>query len=225
MIKLVDVCKKFADGTSALTDISFEIADGEFVFLVGSSGAGKTTLLRLFIRDHILSSGTIVIDGKDLAKMKNSEAVSLRRQIGFVFQDLKLLTELNLYENVALSLEIMGKPREEIKKEVNQALDLVGLAGQGEEFPLQMSGGELQRVAIARAIVGNPKYVFADEPTGNVDPAMSWNIIKILETVNKTGATVIMATHNSEIVDSLGKRVIRLENGRVVSDKKGAKYR
>lgn len=224
MIKFLDVTKKFPDQTVALSAVNFSCSDGEFVFIVGPSGAGKTTLLRLVLRDFLPTTGDIEIDGRSLVKMRPREAVELRRRIGFVFQDLKLLPDRNLFENIALSLEILDKKAEEIKKEVMAALSKVGLSDQAAMFPLQMSGGELQRVAIARAIVGTPKYVLADEPTGNIDPANSWSIIKILEDVNKNGSTVLMATHNSEIVDSLGKRVIRIENGRILSDQKEGKY-
>ncbi len=225
MIKFADVSKKFPDGTAALADINFECADGEFVFLVGPSGAGKTTFLRLILRDFLPSSGEITVGDWKLVKMKAGDIVRLRRDIGFVFQDLKLLWDRNVYENVALSLEILGEKEKKIKDDVREALELVGMGEHLGMFPAQLAGGELQRVALARALVGNPRYILADEPTGNVDPANSWAIIKILEKANKAGITIIMVTHNADIVDSLEKRVLRLENGRIVSDKKGAKYR
>ncbi len=221
MIELTDVSKKFNDGTLALSGVNLRIEDGEFIFLIGSSGAGKTTFLKLILRELLPTSGKLAIDGLELAKMKGRDILALRRNIGFVFQDLKLLSDRNIYENVALSLEVLGKKPADIKKEVAEVLNLVGLKDYGQMFPAQLSGGELQRVAIARALAGNPKYLFADEPTGNVDPANGWKIIQILDKVNKNGVTVIMATHNSEIVDSLVRRVVRLDNGQVVYDKKG----
>jgi cell division transport system ATP-binding protein len=224
MIRFRDVTKKFPDETVALSAVSLVINDNEFVFLVGPSGAGKTTFLRLILGDFSPSSGQIEIDGQDITKLKGNPLVELRRSIGFVFQDLKLLADRNLFENVALSLEILGRSSREIKKEVGEALEKVGLSNQMNSFPSQMSGGELQRVALARAICGQPKYILADEPTGNVDPANAWSIIRILEDVNLGGTTVIMATHNSEVVDSLNKRVVRIESGKIISDQEGGKY-
>lgn len=224
MIKFVDVTKKYLDGTVSINDVSFEIADGEFVFLVGPSGAGKTTLLRLLIRDLTANNGKITIDEHELSKLSGKGVADLRKKIGFVFQDLKLLTDRNVYENVALSLFVLGRNKKEIDKEVKEKLELVGLPDHEEFFPAQLSGGELQRVAIARALVGDPKYLIADEPTGNVDEANAWKIMKILDKVNKSGTTIIMATHNSEIVDTMSKRVVRIDGGNIVSDKKG-KYR
>lgn len=221
MIKLTDVLKKFPDGTTAIADITFQISDGEFLFLVGPSGSGKTTLLKLFLRDFLPTSGEIIIDDQDLAKLKAKEIVALRRKIGFVFQDLKLLPTKNIFENIALTLEILGKKPPEIKEEVAAALKMVDLTDFAQMFPAQLSGGELQRVAIARSIIGNPRYLIADEPTGNVDPANVWSIIKLLNKINSQGTTVIVATHDTEVVDSLKKRVIRLSAGRLVSDKKG----
>lgn len=224
MIRFRDVTKKFPDEKVALSAVSLVINDNEFVFLVGPSGAGKTTFLRLILGDFSPSSGQIEIDGQDITKLKGNPLVELRRSIGFVFQDLKLLADRNLFENVALSLEILGRSSREIKKEVGEALEKVGLSNQMNSFPSQMSGGELQRVALARAICGQPKYILADEPTGNVDPANAWSIIRILEDVNLGGTTVIMATHNSEVVDSLNKRVVRIESGKIISDQEGGKY-
>lgn len=224
MIKFNTVTKKFPDGTVALDNVSFEVQDGEFVFLVGPSGAGKTTLLRLLLKEYEPSSGEIVIDEHNLKKLGGGKITELRRKIGVVFQDLKLLTDRSVYENIALSLWILGKNDKEVREEVLEKLKLVGLEDQEKFFPSQLSGGEMQRVAIARALVGQPKYLLADEPTGNVDDANTWKIMKILDKVNKAGTTVLMATHNSEIVDTMNKRVVRLEGGHVISDKKG-KYR
>lgn len=224
MIKFANVSKKFPDGTVAVDNLSFEISDGEFVFLVGPSGAGKTTLLRLLLKEYEPTSGDITVDEHQLKKIGGGKIAEMRRKIGVVFQDLKLLTDRNVFENIALSLWVLGKNDKEIKEEVEEKLKLVGLEGQEKFFPAQLSGGELQRVAIARALAGGPKYLLADEPTGNVDDANTWKIMKILDKVNKGGTTIIMATHNSEIVDTMNKRVIRLEDGHILSDKKG-KYR
>ncbi len=224
MIKFDEVTKKFPDGTTAVSNVSFEVNDGEFVFLVGPSGAGKTTLLRLLIKDLLPTSGTIIVDEHNIPKISGGKIAELRRKIGCVFQDLKLLSDRSVFENVALSLWVLGKKKEEIKSEVEEKLSLVGLSNQKDFFPAQLSGGELQRVAIARALAGDPKYLLADEPTGNVDEANAWKIVKILDKINKAGTTVLMATHNIEIVDTLNRRVIRIEDGHVISDKKG-KYR
>lgn len=224
MIKFTNVTKKFPDGTVATNNVSFEISDGEFVFLVGPSGAGKSTILKMILKDVIPSSGQITVDEHDLSKLSGQKILDLRRKIGFIFQDLKLLPDRNLVENVALSLWVLGKNEKEIQTETAEKLKLVGLEKKGLFFPAQLSGGELQRAAIARALAGSPKYLIADEPTGNVDEANGWKIMKILDKVNKLGVTVIMATHNIEIVDTMDKRVVRIEDGHVISDKKG-KYR
>lgn len=224
MIKFEGVSKKFPGGTVAVDNINLEIADGEFVFLVGPSGAGKTTLIRLLLKELPATSGTITVDEHDLSKISGSKIPELRRKIGVVFQDLKLLSDRSVFENVALSLWVLGKKPAEIAAEVAEKLSLVGLSDQKDFFPAQLSGGELQRVAIARALAGDPKYLLADEPTGNVDEANAWKIVKILDKINKAGTTVLMATHNIEIVDTLNKRVVRVEDGHIISDKKG-KYR
>ncbi|MBI4099674.1 cell division ATP-binding protein FtsE [Candidatus Microgenomates bacterium] len=224
MIKFEQVSKKFPDGTVAVNNLNFQIDDGEFVFLVGPSGAGKTTVLRLLIKEFLPSSGKITVDEHELGKISGGKISELRRKIGCVFQDLKLLSDRSVFENVALSLWVLGKKPSEIASEVTDKLELVGLADQKDFFPAQLSGGELQRVAIARALAGDPKYLLADEPTGNVDEANAWKIVKILDKINKAGTTVLMATHNIEIVDTLNKRVIRIEDGHIISDKKG-KYR
>lgn len=224
MINFTSVTKKFPDGTVATNNVSFEISDGEFVFLVGPSGAGKSTILKMILKDVIPTSGKISIDEHDLSKISGQKVLDLRRKIGFVFQDLKLLPDRNLIENVALSLWVLGKNEKEIEAETAEKLKLVGLDKKGLFFPAQLSGGELQRAAIARALAGDPKYLIADEPTGNVDEANGWKIMKILDKVNKLGVTVIMATHNIEIVDTMDKRVIRVEDGHLISDKKG-RYR
>lgn len=224
MIKFEDVTKKFPGGTVAISNIGLEIGDGDFTFLVGPSGSGKTTILRLLIREILPTSGQITVDEHNLSQIDIHKIVQLRRKIGVVFQDLKLLSDRSVLENVALSLWVLGKNEAEVNSEAKEKLALVGLEDKLDFFPTQLSGGELQRVAIARALAGDPKYLLADEPTGNVDEANAWKIVKILDKINKGGITVLMATHNSEIVDTLNQRVIRLEDGHVISDKKG-KYR
>lgn len=224
MIKFDNVTKKFPDGTTAVSKVSFEIKDGEFVFLVGSSGAGKTTLLRLLIKEIVPTSGSIFVDEHNVGQLGGGKVAQLRRKIGVVFQDLKLLSDRSVFENVALSLWVLGKSKAEVELEVIEKLALVGMADQKDFFPAQLSGGELQRVAIARALAGDPKYLLADEPTGNVDDENSWKIVKILDKINNGGTTIIMATHNVEIVDRLAKRVVRMQNGEIKSDRKG-KYR
>lgn len=224
MIKLGDVSKKFPDGTLALDNINLEINDGEFVFLVGPSGSGKTTILRLLLHNLKPTSGKIMVDEHDLGKISGGKVVQLRRKIGVVFQDLKLLYDRSILENVALSLWVLGKTGKEVDTEAKEKLESVGLEKKAEFFPSQLSGGELQRAAIARALAGDPKYLFADEPTGNVDDENAWKIVKILDKINQNGTTVIMSTHNGEIVNSQNKRVVRLDKGKIVSDKKG-KYR
>ena len=224
MITISNVSKKFPDGTVALDDINLEISDGEFVFLVGPSGSGKTTILRLLLQSLKPTSGKITIDEHDLIKISGKRTVQLRRKIGVVFQDLKLLYDRSVLENVELSLWVLGKTGKEVESEAKEKLELVGLEKKAEFFPAQLSGGELQRAAIARALAGEPKYLFADEPTGNVDDENAWKIVKILDKINQSGTTVIMATHNGEIVNSQNKRVVRLEKGKIISDKKG-KYR
>lgn len=224
MIKFTDVVKKYASGNFAVDGLNFEIADGDFAFLVGQSGSGKTTILKLILRELVPTSGEVVVDEHKLNKLRGSGLVQLRRKVGFVFQDLKLLSDRSVFENVALSLWVLGKNKKEIAEEVKEKLELVGLSDHNDFFPAQLSGGELQRVAIARALAGDPKYLLADEPTGNVDDDNAWKIMKILDKVNKNGTTVLMATHDSQIVDEMHKRVIRLEKGKIVSDKKG-KYK
>lgn len=224
MIKFSNVSKKFGD-IVALDEVSFEIRPQEFVFVIGPTGAGKTTLVKLILREYLPTSGLIQVGEFDLEKLRSSELTSLRRKIGVVFQDLKLLPDRTVYENVALALKILGKEEEEIRKEVENVLDLIGLSDRAELFPAQLAGGELQRTCLARAVVAKPEIVIADEPTGNLDPATSWQIIKLLQEINKLGRTVIMATHNFEIVNSLEERVIELDKGRVVSDKKKGKYK
>ncbi len=218
MIRLVEVTKTFGTGTSALNDVSLTIEKGEFVFLVGPSGSGKTTLLRLLIRDMLPTKGIITIGDWNLVELPNNKVPHLRKRIGVVFQDLKLLMDRTIYENIMLPLEMSEVDQNEAKQKVEQIVEQVGLSEHLHKFPVQLSGGELQRAAIARALVFSPEILLADEPTGNLDNTTSWEIVKLLNDINKAGTTVIMATHNLEVVSSLGKRTVTLEKGRVIKD-------
>lgn len=224
MIRFDHVSKQYGGRARALSDVSFEVRDGEFVFLIGPSGAGKTTLLRLLIHDILPTGGNILIDQLKINTMPTARVYELRRKVGTVFQDFKLLFDRTVYENVALGLEILGKGEKEIEKDVDDVLALVGLSGKKQLFPQQLSAGELQRTSIARAIVGGPKILLADEPTGNLDPETAWEILRILQEVNKIGTTVIMATHNAGIVNDLKKRTITLNAGTVISDEEKGRY-
>lgn len=224
MIKFEKVTKKFGNGVVALEDINLEISDKEFLFVTGPSGAGKTTLLRLLIRDLLPTSGVVILNDWDLGKLPKSKIPHLRRRVGMVFQDFKLLHDRTVFENVALALEIVKKNQREIERKVGEILEAVGLTAQSGLFPLQLAGGELQRTVLARALVTSPEVILADEPTGNLDPATGWEIIRLLEEINKTGTTVVMATHNVDIVNSLGKRVVSLDKGKIVKDEKRGKY-
>ena len=208
----------------ALDDVNLEIYPGEFVFLVGHSGSGKTTLLSTMIRDVKPTSGRILVAGQDLMRIKNRKVPFLRRQIGAVFQDFRLLPNKTAYENVAFALECIGKPKAVIRSQVPEVLRLVGLADQMDSMPDQLSGGEQQRVAVARAMVNRPPLLICDEPTGNLDPAISLGIMKLLERINRTGTTVIVATHDREMVDSMHRRVIALEAGHIVRDQERGGY-
>jgi len=208
----------------ALTGVTLEIERGEFVFLVGSSGSGKSTFLRLLLREERPTTGQVHVLGKDLARLSNWKVPQLRRQLGTVFQDFRLLPNKTVGENVAFALEVIGKSRGDIRKSVPQVLDLVGLAGKEDRMPGELSGGEQQRVAIARAFVNRPKLLIADEPTGNLDPQTSVGIMKLLDRINRTGTTVVMATHDQQIVDQMRKRVIELEKGRLVRDQTRGVY-
>lgn len=221
MIQVLSVTKKYTDNQNhlkALDDISFDLAEGEFAFLVGSSGSGKTTLIKLLIREELPTEGKIYFEDDDITRYKRSKVYALRRKIGVIFQDFKLIPELNAFENVAFAMEAAGRSEKEIKENVPYLLDIVGLANRMDFFPKQLSGGEKQRVAIARAMANNPKLLIADEPTGNLDPDSAWDIVQILSKINNWGTTVLMSTHGSDIVNSLHKRVIRLENGKLVRD-------
>jgi cell division transport system ATP-binding protein len=222
---LNDVTKVYPNGKRALADVDLVVPEGDFVFLVGPSGAGKSTLIKLLIRDEIATSGTVMLAGRDLARLRRREVPKLRRQIGIVFQDFKLLPTKTVRENVAFALEVTGTPQRRIGTRVEQALALVGLTGQAEQRPAQLSGGEQQRTAIARAMVHDPRVIIADEPTGNLDPLISWEIIQLLLRINELGTTVLMATHNAEVVTALRKRVVALEEGRIVRDEVGGYHR
>jgi len=224
MIRFDNVTKTFTGHISALTEITVEIKDGEFVFLIGPSGAGKTTFLRLLIADSHPTHGTIQVDEWNVNKLPPSDVYKLRRRVGTVFQDFKLLNDRTVFENVALGLEILGKTSEQLERRVLDILGLVGLADKRHYFPIQLSAGELQRTAIARAIVAGPGILLADEPTGNLDPQTAWDILDILKEIHKIGTTVIMATHNVGIVNDLHKRTITLEHGKLLRDEEKGKY-
>ncbi|MDQ1249822.1 MAG: Cell division ATP-binding protein FtsE [Actinomycetota bacterium] len=202
----------------ALLDVTCSVQPGEFVFLVGPSGSGKSTFMRLILREDTPSAGQVMVGGRDVAALRSWRVPKLRRSIGTVFQDFRLLPNKNVYENVAFALEVIGRSRAQIKVAVPATLDLVGLADKGERRPHELSGGEQQRVAIARAFVNRPSILIADEPTGNLDPASSISIMRLLDRINRTGTTVVMATHDAAIVDQMRKRVIELDEGRVVRD-------
>ena len=223
MIKFENVSKKFAQ-SFALEDLSLEIKQGEFVFLVGPSGAGKSTLLRILTREAVPSSGKILVSEKDITKIKDKDVPQLRRKVGVVFQDFKLLDDRTVFENVALTLEVLGKKDNEILKMVEHTQKLLEIWDRRDLFPKQLSGGEAQRTAIARAIVGKPDILLADEPTGDLDPKTAWGVIQLLNEINSWGTTVIMATHNQEIVNTLKRRVLILQKGKIVKDTKEGKY-
>ncbi|MBI4973434.1 ATP-binding cassette domain-containing protein [Candidatus Roizmanbacteria bacterium] len=223
MILFENVFKKFPLGNTALQDISFEIQDNEFVFLVGSSGAGKTSILKLILRDMVPSSGTVAVNEFDLSAKNFRHLEKLRRSIGFVFQDFKILDEKNVFENIALSLQITGLSAKEVKRKVSEVLELVGLENKEKVFPIQLSAGELQRVAIARAVCGDRRIILADEPTGNLDPKTTWDIMKIFKKLEGK-KTIIIATHNTDIVNSLKKRVFLLKEGRLIKDMRKGGY-
>jgi cell division transport system ATP-binding protein len=225
VIRFDNVSKTYPkQGRPALRDVSLEVQRGEFVFLVGSSGSGKSTFLRLILREERASSGQVHVLGKDLARLSNWKVPQMRRQLGTVFQDFRLLANKTVGENVAFALEVIGKSRGQIRKTVPEVLDLVGLGGKDDRMPGELSGGEQQRVAIARAFANRPMLLIADEPTGNLDPTTSVGIMKLLDRINRTGTTVIMATHDQQIVDQMRKRVIELERGRLVRDQSRGVY-
>jgi cell division transport system ATP-binding protein len=225
MISMKNVSKIYIpDKPPALSEVDVEIAQGEFVFIVGHSGSGKSTLIRLLLRELLPTSGDITVAGQDVVHMKNSRVPFLRRNIGCVFQDFKLLPNKTSYENVAYALEVIGKSRHVIATQVPEVLRLVGLEDKNDSYPDELSGGEQQRVSIARAFVNRPPLLLADEPTGNLDPATSLGIMSLLNRINKTGTTVLVATHDREMVDSMRKRVIALENGKIIRDQSRGVY-
>ncbi|MEH7142939.1 cell division ATP-binding protein FtsE, partial [Priestia megaterium] len=224
MIEMQNVYKTYPNGVKAINGISIKINQGEFAYIVGPSGAGKSTFIKMMYREEKPSSGNIIVNGANVAKIKDSKVPIFRRHIGVVFQDFKLLPKLTVYENIAFALEVIEQSPEEIKKRVLEVLELVKLKGKMDSFPDELSGGEQQRVSIARSIVNSPKVVIADEPTGNLDPETSWEIMDIFEEINKRGTTILMATHNREIVNTIRKRVIAIENGNVVRDEVRGEY-
>jgi len=224
-VALHDVSKVYPNGRRALADVDLVILEGDFVFLVGPSGAGKSTLIRLLVRDEVPTSGEVFVAGSELSRLGSRAIPKLRRQIGIVFQDFRLLPRKTVRENVAFALEVTGTPRRRIGPAVDRVLALVGLSDQAEQRPSQLSGGEQQRTAIARAMVHDPKVIIADEPTGNLDPLISWEILQLLLRINEMGTTVLMATHNAEVVTALRKRVVALEEGRLVRDEVGGYHR
>ena len=224
-VRLEDVSKVYPNGKVALVDIDLVIPEGDFVFLVGASGAGKSTLIKLLVHDEVPTTGIVEVGGRDLSHLRRGDIPRLRRQIGIVFQDFKLLPRKTVRENVAFALEVTGTPRGQLRATVDRVLGLVGLSDQVNQRPHQLSGGELQRTAIARAMVHDPRLIIADEPTGNLDPLISWEIIQLLLRINDLGTTVLMATHNAEVVTALRKRVVALEAGRIVRDEVGGYHR
>ena len=225
MIHLHDVTKIYPQNkVVALENINIDIEKGEFVFIVGTSGSGKSTLMKLLMREEITTSGQIIVDGKNVNDLKQREVPYLRRALGVIFQDFRLLEDRTVYENVAFAMQVIEAPRHIMQKNVNTVLDIVGLKDKMKHFPSQLSGGERQRVAIARAIVNDPKIVIADEPTGNLDPETSWDIMDIFQRINAAGTTIIMATHDKTIVDHMYRRVIELEHGHIVRDESRGAY-
>ena len=220
MIKLEHVSKSYSAGIPALNDVNLEIEDGEFVFIVGDSGSGKSTLIKLLLKELEPSAGTITVNGKTLGKIRRRQIPKFRRNIGVVFQDFRLLKDRNVYENIAFAQKVIGESTRNIKKKVPTFLSMVGLAAKYRSYPKELSGGEQQRVAIARALINEPSILLADEPTGNLDNNNAWEIMKLLEEVNDRGTTVIVVTHNMEIVKVMKKRVITVQKGVIVSDSK-----
>ncbi len=224
MINFYNVTKLYPNGVKALNDISLAINRGEFVFLVGPSGAGKTSLIKIIFREELPTRGQALFNGKNIARLKGREVPYLRRKIGMVFQDFRLLPQKNVFENVAFAMEVTGASTKQIKTRVPLVLERVGLLEKARVFPSELSGGEQQRVCIARAIVNNPAVLIADEPTGNLDPDTAWGLMELLEEINKSGTTVIMATHAKEIVDAMKRRVVAMSGGRITRDEEGGVY-
>jgi len=221
MIVLEDVSKAYQKGTTAVNKINLTVDDGEFVFITGKSGSGKSTLIKLLLKELKPTEGKILIDGQDIGRFKSRATARMRRNIGVVFQDFRLLKDRSIYDNVAFAQRVIGVSPKVIKKRVPELLNMVGLSEKYRSFPNELSGGEQQRAALARALVNQPKILLADEPTGNLDPKNSWEIMKLLEEINEQGTTVVMVTHNVEIVEAMHKRVITMKKGVIVSDSKG----
>ena len=224
LIVLRNVKKQYKTGVVAIHDLSLNITKGDFVFVIGSTGCGKSTLIKMLYREEKPTKGKIIVGGIDVAKLRNSKTYKLRRKIGVVFQDFKLLNKSTVYENVAFALEVLGLPKDEIHDKVIKALELVGLKHRAKNYPNQLSGGEQQRVAIARAIVNGPKLLICDEPTGNLDEDTSMEIMQVLEEINKLGTTIIMVTHDTVIVNKMKKRTILLDSGRILKDYEKGTY-
>ncbi len=224
MIVLEDVSKSYPTGAPALNGVNLTIKKGEFVFIVGDSGSGKSTLIKLLLRELLPTSGNITVNGQDLVRMRRRKVPKFRRNLGVVFQDFRLLKDRNVYENVAFAQRIIQVPGREIKRNVPAVLSVVGLAGKYKAKPKQLSGGEQQRVALARALINRPPILLADEPTGNLDPKNSWEIMKLLDQINQKGTTVLVVTHNREIVNEMQKRVVTMKKGVVVSDEEKGGY-
>ena len=221
MIEFRNVSKKYDTGTEAIHNINFKINKGEFAFLVGSSGSGKSTIIKLILKEEEPSSGNIIINGKDTTFLKPKRVPFLRRSMGIVFQDFRLLPDKTVYENVAFAMYVVKATPKHIRRQVPMVLSLVGLSNKAKVYPNELSGGEQQRVALARAIVNNPSMLIADEPTGNLDPNTAWDIMELLNDINLRGTTVVVATHAKDIVDKMNKRVIRIDQGNIVRDEKG----
>lgn len=221
---MVDVSKVYPSGSKALRDVNVHIEPGEFVFVVGPSGAGKSTFIKMLFREVLPTAGSIFVNGVDILSLNPKEIPYLRRELGIIFQDYRLLPDRTVYENVAFAMQVIETPHRKIKRRVLNVLELVGLRHRANAYPNELSGGEQQRIAIARAIVNDPILVIADEPTGNLDPETSWDIMEIFKEINDTGTTIVMATHDKEIVDNMGKRVIAIENGQIVRDEASGVY-
>lgn len=224
MIELVDVVKEYDNGTLALDGVNLKIENGEFVFLVGTSGAGKTTITKLIMREENVTSGHVYLYGEDITEITHKEIPYLRRKMGVVFQDFRLLEDRTVYENVEFAMQVVGASKREIRRRVPVVLNQVGLSHKAKVFPRELSGGEQQRVALARALVNNPSILIADEPTGNLNPGTAMEIMELFESINAMGTTIIMATHAKEIVDAMKKRVIEVSDGKIVRDEMGGEY-
>ena len=224
MIQIKQVRKVYANGVQALNNVNLHIKMGEFVFLVGASGSGKSTLMKILYRDELITNGQIIIAGVNINELKNHQVPKLRQRIGVIFQDYKLLPNRTVWENVAFALQILGISKKEQEKKVKAALDLTGISELANEYPRQLSGGEQQRVSVARAIVNTPPILLADEPTGNLDPDTSWDIMRLLTKINLCGTTVLTATHNKTIVDSMKRRVVLIDRGKIIADQQQGVY-